>query len=139
MTTYKELCDIAEKDDILMLRGQLHGAPSMAICDDGDCAIIIDYSQIDSNAKLLVCTAHEVGHCETGSFYTEKSLELRCRMEYRANKWAIKKLAPKDEMEEAMKNGYTEIWQLAEYFGITEDMVKYAWWVYFDIDYRGEI
>ena len=60
-------------------------------------------------------------------------------MEYRANKWAIKKLAPKDEMEEAMKNGYTEIWQLAEYFGITEDMVKYALWVYFDIDYRGEI
>ena len=139
MTTYKELCDIAEKDDILMLSGQLHGAPSMAICDDGDCAIIIDYSQIDSNAKLLVCTAHEVGHCETGSFYTEKSLELRCRMEYRANKWAIKKLAPKDEMEEAMKNGYIEIWQLAEYFGITEDMVKYALWVYFDIDYRGEI
>ena len=42
-------------------------------------------------------------------------------------------------MEEAMKNGYTEIWQLAEYFGITEDMVKYALWVYFDIDYRGEI
>ena len=132
MTTYKKLCDIAEEDDILMLRGQLHNAPSMAICDDGDCAIIIDYSQIDSNAKLLVCTAHEVGHCETGSFYTEKSLELRCRMENRANKWAIKKLIPKNEMEQAIIDGNEEVWQLAEYFGITEDMVKFAFWVYFD-------
>ena len=104
----------------------------MAICDDGDCAIIIDYSQIDSNAKLLVCTAHEVGHCETGSFYTEKSLELRCRMENRANKWAIKKLIPKNEMEQAIIDGNEEVWQLAEYFGITEDMVKFAFWVYFD-------
>ena len=134
MTTYKELCDIAEKDDILMLSGQLHGAPSMAICDDGDCAIIIDYSQIDSNAKLLVCTAHEVGHCETGSFDTEKGLELRCRTDNRANKWAIKKLIPKNELEQAIKAGNEEIWQLAEYFDITEDMVRFAYWVYFDIE-----
>lgn len=132
MTTYKELCDIAENDNILMLSGKLHNTPSMAICDDGDCAIIFDYSKIDSNAKLLVCTAHEVGHCETGSFYTEKSLELRCRMEYRANKWAIKKLIPKNEMEQAIIDGNEEVWQLAEYFGITEDMVKFAFWVYFD-------
>ena len=132
MTTYKELCDIAENDNILMLSGKLHNTPSMAICDDGDCAIIFDYSKIDSNAKLLVCTAHEVGHCETGSFYTEKSLELRCRMENRANKWAIKKLIPKNEMEQAIIDGNEEVWQLAEYFGITEDMVKFAFWVYFD-------
>ena len=132
MTTYKELCDIAEEDDILMLSGKLHNVPSMAICDDGDCAIIIDYSQIDSNAKLLVCTAHEVGHCETGSFYTPKSLELRSRMENRANKWAIKKLIPKNEMEQAIIDGNEEVWQLAEYFGITENMVKFAFWVYFD-------
>lgn len=132
MTTYKELCDIAENDNILMLSGKLHNTPSMAICDDGDCAIIFDYSKIDSNAKLLVCTAHEVGHCETGSFYTPKSLELRSRMENRANKWAIKKLIPKNEMEQAIIDGNEEVWQLAEYFGITEDMVKFAFWVYFD-------
>ena len=132
MTTYKELCDIAENDNILMLSGKLHNTPSMAICDDGDCAIIFDYSKIDSNAKLLVCTAHEVGHCETGSFYTPKSLELRSRMENRADKWAIKKLIPKNEMEQAIIDGNEEVWQLAEYFGITENMVKFAFWVYFD-------
>lgn len=133
MTTYEELCDIAEKDNILMLIGKLHGSPSMAICDDGDCAAVFDYSQIDSSSMLMTCTAHEIGHCETGAFYTENSLELRSRMEYRANKWAIKKLAPKDEMKKAIEKGNTEVWQLAEYFGVTEDLIRFAIWVYFDI------
>lgn len=133
MITYNELCDIAEKDDILMLSGKLHhNVPSIAICDNGWYAVVFDYDQIQTKATLITCTAHEMGHCETGAFYTEHSLELRSRMEYRANKWAIKKLAPKDEMITAMKDGNTEIWQLAEYFGITEDMVKFAMWVYFD-------
>lgn len=133
MVTYSKLCDIAESSDILMLSGKLHNAPSMAICDDGDCAVIFDYSKIDNTALLMVCTAHEIGHCETGSFYTQKSLELRERMEYRANKWAIKSLIPKNEMEQAIKEGNEEVWQLAEYFDITEDMVRFAFWVYFDI------
>lgn len=133
MTTYEELCDIAENDDILMLSGKLHGSTSISICDDGDCTVVFDYSKIDDTATLMTCTAHEIGHCATGSFYTENSLELRSRMEYRANKWAIKKLAPKDEMINAFEQGYTEVWQLAEYFNITEDMVRFACWVYFDM------
>lgn len=81
----------------------------------------------------MTCTAHEVGHCATGAFYTENTLELRSRMEYRANKWAIKKLIPRDELEEAVKSGYTEVWQLAELFCVTEDMMRFAMWIYFDI------
>ena len=40
---------------------------------------------------------------------------------------------PKDEMEEAMEQGYEELWELSEYFDVSEDMVKFAFWVYFDI------
>lgn len=133
MTTYSELCDIAEEDDILMLSGALSGElPSMAICDDGDCAVIFDYSKITSNSLLLTYTAHELGHCETGAFYTENSLELRCRMEYRANKWALKKLVPADELTDALRSGITELWELADYFCVTEDVIRFAYWVYFD-------
>lgn len=132
MTSYIELCELAEKDNILMLDGKLQKCPSMSICDDSDCTIIFDYDQINSTSELVTYTAHELGHCETMSFYNENSLETRGRMEYRANKWAIKKLLPKDEMEEAMEQGYEEIWELAEYFGVTEELVKLALWVYFD-------
>ena len=38
----------------------------------------------------------------------------------------------KSMMEQAIIDGNEEVWQLAEYFGITEDMVKFAFWVYFD-------
>lgn len=133
MTSYEELCDIAEKNDVLMISGSLHNTPSMVICDRGACAAIFDYSKIETKAELMVCTAHEVGHCTTRSFYTENSLELRSRMEYRADKWAIKELLPKSEMEEAMKNGYVEVWQLAELFEVTEEYVKKALWIYFDL------
>ena len=133
MITYDELCDMADRDNILMISGRLHGTPSSAICDNGDCTIVIDYKQITDNQQLTTCAAHEIGHCKTGSFYPPFSLELRSRMEYRANKWVIKNLAPKDEMIIAIENGNTEIWQLAEYFGITEEMVRFAMWVYFDI------
>lgn len=133
MTNYVELCEIAEEDDILIIDGNLRKCPSIAVCDDGDCAIILDCKRIKRKSDLITYLAHELGHCETMSFYNENSLETRPRMEYRANKWAIKKLIPKDEMEEAMEQGYEELWELSEYFDVSEDMVKFAFWVYFDI------
>lgn len=132
MTSYIELCELAESDNILTIDGVLNKCPSMAICEDGLCAIIIDYDQIINTAELKEKFAHELGHCETMSFYNEHTLETRERMEYRANKWAIKKLIPEDELKEAIQNGYTELWQIAEYFGVTEDVVRFAVWVYFD-------
>lgn len=46
-------------------------------------------------------------------------------MEFRADKWAIKKLVTEDELIEAFENGILEIWELADFFGVTEDfMVK---------------
>ena len=85
MTSYVELCELAEADDILMIDAPLQKCPSMAINDCGDCTVIIDHDQIAGVTDLLTVLAHELGHCETMSFYTEHSLELRERMEYRAN------------------------------------------------------
>lgn len=93
---------------------------------DGSCFIFMDYSLLWASAKEHVHMAHEMGHCITGSFYNPYSgLDIRGRHEYRADKWAIKKLVPKDELEEAVHDGYYECWQLAEYFNVTcEFMAK---------------
>ena len=65
--------------------------------------------------------AHELGHCETGSFYNRYAArDIRQKYENRANKWAYKKLVPQDELAEACLQGYREPWELAEYFGVTE-------------------
>lgn len=121
-----ELYDFAEERDILIINDKLKKSPSMSISDEGFCSIIIDHNKIKSNAEENVIAAHEIGHCETGSFYNKYSLELRSRMEYRANKWAIKKLVPEDELIEAFENGIIEIWELAERFDVTEDFMRKA-------------
>ena len=38
----------------------------------------------------------------------------------------VKKLIPKDELEEAVQSGMKTSWELAEYFGVTEDFMKKA-------------
>lgn len=60
-------------------------------------------------------------------WYIENTpLWLRKKYERAADKWAIKKLIPKDELEAAFQKGITEVWELAEYFEVTEDFVRKA-------------
>ena len=91
------------------------------------CAIAVDDKKMRDEAELKTTIAHEIGHCETGTFYTAPTyLELRSRYEYRADKWAVKKLIPQAELETAMRCGENELWQLAEHFGVDEDFLKKA-------------
>ena len=86
----------------------------------------------DEKVKL----AHELGHCETGSFYNRYAArDIRQKYENRANKWAYKKLVPQDELAEACLQGYREPWELAEYFGVTEDFLRGALKYYQEKDY----
>ena len=41
-------------------------------------------------------------------------------------------LIPEQELDEAIAAGYNEWWQLAEYFGVSEDMIRKAlcWYVH---------
>lgn len=123
-----ELRNFAEDRDILVIDGNLKNEQkSISMIDTRslDCAIVVDLNKINTCAEETVIMAHELGHCETGAFYNEKTLELRSRMEYRADKWAIKKLVPENELIDAFENGVSEIWELAEHFNVTEDfMIK---------------
>lgn len=70
--------------------------------------------------------AHEIGHCETLSFYnTYSPLEIRGKQERKADRWAVARLVPVRELTEALMNGIKEIWDLAEHFNVTEEfMIK---------------
>ena len=66
---------------------------------------------------------------------TERDVYKRQKYENRANKWAYKKLVPQDELAEACLQGYREPWELAEYFGVTEDFLRGALKYYQERDY----
>ncbi|MCI7650223.1 MAG: hypothetical protein SO436_09695 [Oscillospiraceae bacterium] len=54
--------------------------------------------------------AHELGHCITGSFYNVYAVcDLRAKHERRADKWAIKKLVPRDKLKNAINSGFSEV------------------------------
>jgi hypothetical protein len=87
--------------------------------------IAIDPTKVRSEADEKVKVAHEAGHCRTNSFYSPgEDYFLRQRYENRADKWAIKKLVPKDELESAVAAGITEPWELAEHFGVPEPFFR---------------
>ena len=76
---------------------------------------------------------HVLGHCSTGSFYNRYAkLVVRIKYENHADKWAVKRLVPVDDLDNAVAAGHTEIWDLAEYFGVTEDFMRKAvcWYTY---------
>lgn len=128
MANLLELYQYAENNQIDVDWIPMSKAASLSIpLPDGEYAIAIDPWKMESVELESVCLAHELGHCETGSFYNRwATRDVRQKHENRADKWAIEKLIPKDELIDALKAGCTEIWNLAERFGVTEDFMRKA-------------
>ncbi|MBQ6711521.1 MAG: ImmA/IrrE family metallo-endopeptidase [Clostridia bacterium] len=84
----------------------------------------MDVDKLEDSARETVCLAHEMGHCLTGSFYTvDSSLQQRRRCEERADRWAMDRLVPLEELKGLLKAGMTRPDELAEYFGVPEDFL----------------
>ena len=118
----------AGQDGIDIYWFSLDNTESLSImAPDGSCAVAIDPWYLRSLAEEKTKLAHELGHCETGSFYNQAAaLDVRQKHENRADKWAVRQLIPANAIEQAVADGYAELWQLAEHFGVTEDFMKKA-------------
>lgn len=122
-----ELYSIAEQQNIEIYRRSIPLTVSMtvpgAICLDKD--LIFDGKQERTNL------GHELGHNMRNAFYSRNDPQfIRKRMENEADKWEIKKLIPKDKLKEAVKLGYTDEWQLSDYFNVTEELIRKAFCLY---------
>lgn len=128
-----ELYNIAEKNNIEIKSFKLSKIKSTSISIGDDYYIGIDEKNIETTAEERTHLAHELGHCMTGSFYNMYSeYDIRAKHEYRADKWAVLHLIPKDKFISLLKKGY-RIWELAEYFEVTEDFIRKAYHLYFDV------
>jgi Zn-dependent peptidase ImmA (M78 family) len=123
-----DLYKLAAKRNIAVIETSLPETGSLSLMtDDGACYIGIDQSVLDGDALELVHLGHELGHCETGSFYSiHTAVDCRQRHENKADKWAVKKLIPVDALDNAIADGCTELWDLAERFGVTEQFIRKA-------------
>lgn len=122
-----DLYQFAESKKITVDCFALNNTECLSIVENGQFYIAIDPFALQSTQEEFVKLAHEIGHCETGCYYNFNTpLWLRRKYERSANRWAIKKLIPRDELEKAFQKGYTEVWELAEQFNVTEDFIRIA-------------
>ena len=128
MVLLPELYAQASSQNIPVYRHPMARCGSMSLMlSDGSCVIGMDDRVADGGTQERVHLSHELGHCCTGSFYNiYASRDLRERHENRADKWAVRRLIPVSDLDDAIAAGHTELWDLAEHFGVTETFLKKA-------------
>lgn len=118
-----ELYRIAERQGITVERFSLVCNKSVSLCLGSALFVGLDGGITGVDEK--VCLAHELGHCETMSFYNMYSpCDVRGKHERRANVWAIKRLIPRTRYFWALRHGYDNIYLLADYFGVTPEFAR---------------
>ena len=124
----QNLYNIAHRREIEVLTYPLPYNGSMSVMDEnGHCYVGMDESVQDGDVRERVHLAHELGHCATGSFYNiYATADCRQKHENRADKWAIRRLIPVAALDDAVAEGCTELWALAERFGVTEGFMRKA-------------
>lgn len=127
------LSEIAEESHIQVDSFPLPKTKSISITDGTQYFIAIDPLEIRTTAEWNTHFAHEIGHCETGSFYNlHAPLDIRQKHELVADKWAVHHLIPQAWLEQALCLGYKEVWELADYFDVTEAFGRRALYIYYE-------
>ena len=97
------------------------------IRDQGYYAVFLDFTKIKSTKLLRGVCCHELGHLATGALHkVDSPYELAERSEYRANRWAAENYLTIHAFQEAFDAGFTEIWQLSDYFDLPEADIRAA-------------
>ena len=125
-----DLYDLANRKGHDIVYINLPEIQSISVSNNGKCVIGMDTSL--HGIDELEHAAHELGHCETGSFYdlaSDPIAVMRC--EFKANKWAYQHLAPWEDLLTAFRSGCASVWDLAEYFNLHPKTIERILAIYF--------
>ena len=101
--------------------------PGATSRDQGYYAVFLDFTKIKSTRLLRGVCYHELGHIATGALHkVDSPYELAERSEHRAIRWAAENYLNEAAFREAFAAGFTETWQLAEYFDLPESDILSA-------------
>ena len=89
--------------------------PGATVRDNGSYAVFLDFTKIRSTRLLRGVCFHELGHIATGALH-----------KYRAARWTAEQYLTEEAFRTAFQEGYTELWQLAEYFDLPEACIEAA-------------
>lgn len=124
--------DYCKENQVAVIPYDAMPAPGATLRDGKALAVFLDFTQIPSTRVLRGVCCHEMSHLATGALHRVNSpFESVGRSEYRANRYAAQRFLTEKAFQRAFSQGYTEVWQLAEYFELPEEDVKraYDYWV----------
>lgn len=104
----------------------LKGDCDSIVVRDGDrYGVFLDIDKIRTVAQEKESVSHEWAHIKLGATYKiDDPWDIKARAENRADKEQIRSLVSENELFEAVSDGYTEIWELAERFSVSEDFMR---------------
>lgn len=124
LANFYQFCENNDVDIIPYLNAPSEGT---TIRDEDYYAIFLDITKLRSIKGYNGVCLHEVGHVATGALHkVDSPYETVERSEYRANRWGFENYLKVEEFKEAFATGYTELWQLADYFDLPEETIKKA-------------
>lgn len=128
------LYDIAEKENIKIYDYNIDNVNGAFINYEGINAIAMNYKNIDTEAEEKSVLAEELGHYYYDATYSPLCTDITiiAKQEYKAKKWAIKTLIPFSKL---IKKKYEHLSELAEDFGVTEDLIQFAYQYYIENNY----
>lgn len=101
--------------------------PGATIRDGERYGIFLDFTQIPTTRMLRGVCCHEMSHVATGALHRANSpFESVERSEYRANRYTAQKFLTERAFRSAFSEGYTEPYQLADYFELPEEEIQKA-------------
>ena len=93
----------------------------------GAWGIYLDKGRLETKAEEESAVLHEAGHYSTGTTHQVSSpWDLVEKHEYKADKWAVERKLTVQELDDAVADGYCEMWELADHFNVTEDFMRKA-------------
>lgn len=127
MTLEEKLIDYAQRRGCEVYEHPLPETSSVSVKIGEGHFIGIDRDRLERESERSVRIAHELGHCETDSFYCMYSpLLTRERLERRANVWAIEHTVDREKLDALIREGVREVWELAERFEVTVEFMAAA-------------
>jgi len=131
LTKYEKLFDAVHESEIVYVATDSHRRPAKAIHIGGDYGIIFNESAFKTTAERYTALAHDKAHCDTGAVYRDSSsLYTKRQAEEQAWRETIRELLPfeafRDAMLECVKYHEYFAGELAERFGVTEELVEKA-------------
>lgn len=124
---YETLLQEADKENIEVVSLPLHEKTKGLYCD----GVIAINKNTPTTAERACVLAEELGHYYTsyGDILDQKNVANR-KQEIKAKRWAVKRLVSLKNIIKAYEAGCRNIYEMAEYLGVTEEFLRHAFKAY---------